>query len=138
MARLNGITPYLSSSSPGPEAVKSLSTDQASTMVTLAQKIAKETENLEAYMKANGLPMPSFDVDAPGDFPKLPEDIQKCRREIICLTKDLRALVVGPRESVSWGVWEVSYCTARKRPNPPPGGPRLSPANPSPDSHSTF
>lgn len=80
-------------------------------MVALSQKIAKETEKLETYMKENGLVMPSFDVDAADDFPKLPEEIQKSRLEIIHATKELRDLAVGPRESVRWGVWEVSSCT---------------------------
>lgn len=79
-------------------------------MVTLSQKIARETEKLESYMKENGLVMPSFDADAADDFPKLPEGIQKSRLEIIHATKELRDLAVGPRESVRWGVWEVSLC----------------------------
>jgi hypothetical protein len=78
-----------------------------SRMAALAQKISKETEKLEAYMKANGLPMPSFDVDAPADFPHLPDDIQQSRQEIIYATKELNRLAHGPRESVRWGVWEV-------------------------------
>lgn len=79
-------------------------------MVALSQKIAKETEKLETYMKQNGLVMPSFDVDAADDFPKLPEEIQRSRLEIIHATKELRDLAVGPRESVRWGVWEVGLC----------------------------
>lgn len=79
-------------------------------MIALSQKIAKETEKLEAYMKENGLTMPSFDVEAADDFPKLPEEIQRSRLEIIHATKELRDLAVGPRESLRWGVWEVSSC----------------------------
>ncbi|KKY35754.1 putative s-adenosyl-l-methionine-dependent methyltransferase [Diaporthe ampelina] len=75
-------------------------------MVALSQKIARETEKLEAYMKEKGLVMPSFDVDAADDFPKLPEEIQRSRLDIIHATKELRDLAVGPRESVRWGVWE--------------------------------
>jgi hypothetical protein len=75
-------------------------------MVALARSITAETEKLEAYMKANNLPMPSFDVDAPADFPRLPEDIQRSRQEIIYATKELGRLAHGPRESVRWGVWE--------------------------------
>lgn len=77
-------------------------------MTALAEKISRETAKLERYMKEKGLPMPSFDVDAADDFPKLPEDIQKSRLEVIHATKQLRDLTVGPRESVRWGVWEVS------------------------------
>ncbi|CCC04939.1 hypothetical protein SMACR_04306 [Sordaria macrospora] len=77
-----------------------------SRMITLAQKIAKETEKLEAYMKENNLPMPGFDVDAPADFPKLPAEISKSRQEIIFATRELGLLAHGPRESLRWGVWE--------------------------------
>ena len=82
-------------------------------MVALAQKIAKETDKLEAYMKENNLPMPSFDVDAPADFPKLPEEIQKSRQEIIYSTKELGMLAHGPRECLRWGVWEVSVLSKK-------------------------
>lgn len=77
-----------------------------SAMVDLAHKIVRETEKLDAYLKANNLPTPSFDVDAPSDFPKLPTDILKSRQEIIFATKELSLLAHGPRESLRWGVWE--------------------------------
>lgn len=80
-----------------------------SRMIVLAQKIAKETEKLETYMKENNLPMPSFDVDAPADFPKLPAEISKSRQEIIFATRELGLLAHGPRESLRWGVWEVRW-----------------------------
>lgn len=81
---------------------------ETSRMAALARKIANETEKLEAYMKENNLPMPSFDVDAPADFPKLPDNVLKSRQEIIFATKELALLAHGPREFVRWGIWEVS------------------------------
>ncbi|PSR85763.1 S-adenosyl-L-methionine-dependent methyltransferase [Coniella lustricola] len=75
-------------------------------MVALAEKISRETAKLENHIKQRGLPMPSFDVDAPDDFPRLPDEIQASRMEIVNATKQLRDLAVGPRESVRWGVWE--------------------------------
>ncbi len=80
--------------------------DSTSRMMALAQKIAKETEKVEAYLKENNLPSPSFDVDAPTVFPKLPEDISKSRQEIMFATRELGLLAQGPRESVRWAVWE--------------------------------
>lgn len=77
-------------------------------IVALAKKISAETEKLEKYMKENGIPDPGFGVDAPGDFPKLPEDMQKSRQEIVYATRELGDLVRGPRESVRWTVWNVS------------------------------
>lgn len=78
-----------------------------SRMVILSQTIAKETEKLEAYFKVEGLPLPSFDPRAPSDLPKLPEDIEASRREIIYATRELRNLAIGPRESIRWGTWGV-------------------------------
>lgn len=66
--------------------------------------------------------MPSFDVDSPGDFPKLPDEIQMCRIEIVNATKQLRDLAVGPRESIRWGVWDVRF-----RPHPLSDCNRISP-----------
>lgn len=106
-AQTNGSASSPSSSSPSKQANGTAAGPQStSRMVELAQKIAKETEKLEAYMKKNNLPMPSFDADAPTDFPKLPEDISQSRMEVICATKELGLLAQGPRESVRWGIWE--------------------------------
>ncbi|KAF7544910.1 hypothetical protein G7Z17_g9595 [Cylindrodendrum hubeiense] len=74
-------------------------------MIDLAKKITQETEKLDKYLKDNDLPNPGFDVDAPGDFPKLPADIQRSRQEVVYATRELNALVRGPREHVRWGVW---------------------------------
>lgn len=82
--------------------------DGQQSMTALAETISRETAKLERYMKENDLPMPSFEVGAADDFPKLPEEIQRSRLEVMHATKQLRDLAVGPRESVRWGVWEVS------------------------------
>ena len=82
---------------------------ETSLMVQLARKITEETEKLDNYFKSNDLPDLGFDVDAPDDLPKLPEDIQKCRLEISSATKQLELLVRGPRETVRWGIWSVSF-----------------------------
>ncbi|GKT51226.1 chlorophenol O-methyltransferase [Colletotrichum spaethianum] len=76
-----------------------------SRLTELARKIASETEKLERYMKESNLPMPTLDPTGPGDFPKLPEDIQKSRMEIIYATRELEALAHGPREDVRWKTW---------------------------------
>ncbi|TDZ75074.1 Chlorophenol O-methyltransferase [Colletotrichum trifolii] len=76
-----------------------------SRMAQLASKIAIETGKLESYMVANGLPLPSLDPHGPLDFPKLPEDMQQSRMEIIFATRELEALVHGPKEDVRWKAW---------------------------------
>ncbi|KAF7559362.1 hypothetical protein G7046_g4802 [Stylonectria norvegica] len=74
-------------------------------MIQLARKITEETEKLDKYLKDNGLPDPGFGPDAPGDFPRLPPDVQQSRQEILFASKELETLVRGPRETVRWGVW---------------------------------
>ncbi|KAJ4147764.1 hypothetical protein LMH87_002270 [Akanthomyces muscarius] len=74
-------------------------------MIHLAKIISAESDKLESYCKTQGIESPSFDADAPRDFPKLPDNIQKSRQEIIFAASELSSLVRGPRESVRWGVW---------------------------------
>ncbi|KAF4966626.1 hypothetical protein FSARC_5711 [Fusarium sarcochroum] len=84
---------------------QSSSSLDTSLMIQLARKITKETEKLDEYLKNNGIPDLGFDINAPGDLPKLPEDIQRSRLEISSATKQLELLVRGPRETVRWGIW---------------------------------
>ncbi|KAK4453395.1 putative s-adenosyl-l-methionine-dependent methyltransferase [Podospora aff. communis PSN243] len=77
-----------------------------SRMIALAQQITRDTEKLESYLKANNLPALSYDVNVPADFPKLPEDIARSRRDIIQASKELTMLAHGPREALRWAVWE--------------------------------
>ncbi|KAI1448983.1 S-adenosyl-L-methionine-dependent methyltransferase [Annulohypoxylon stygium] len=81
------------------------STMAPSQMIALAEKISTETAKVEAYFNEHGLQTPSFDVDAPSDFPQMPDDISRSRREVIHATKELQDLMVGPRESVRWMAW---------------------------------
>jgi len=79
-----------------------------SRMAALAQQIARDTEKLEAYMRENDLPIPTSDVDSPSQYPKLPEDIQRLKQDIIAATRELNRLAHGPQEYLRWGVWAVS------------------------------
>jgi hypothetical protein len=80
-----------------------------SRLTELAQMIAKETETLDKYLKESGCSTPSFDINAPMDFPNLPDDIKKTRQTIIECTQELRDLVVGPTEGIRWMAWDVSW-----------------------------
>lgn len=109
-----------------PAKAETPSSDQStSRMIALARKITQATEKLESHMKANNLPMPSFDVDSAADFPSLPEDVQRSRQDIIHATKELGLLAHGPRESIRWGIWEVSAL-------------RLHPETPDTDNQTQF
>ena len=55
----------------------------ASSLIGLAQTITRGTEKLGKYLKESGSSMPSFDVDAPMDFPSLQEEIQKAGQQVI-------------------------------------------------------
>jgi len=79
-----------------------------SRLIELAQTITKETEKLDRYLKESGCSTPSFDFDAPIDFPILPEEIQRARQKIVESTKELGDLVVGPTEGIRWMAWDVS------------------------------
>jgi hypothetical protein len=76
-------------------------------MAVLAETIRVETEKLQAYLQANGIAQPGLHVDAPDDFPHLPDEIQQSRQKIIFSTRELANLVRGPRESVRWNAWSV-------------------------------
>ncbi|KAI1764917.1 S-adenosyl-L-methionine-dependent methyltransferase [Hypoxylon sp. FL1150] len=86
-----------------PQAVTGMS---SSKIVALAQKISDETQKVDAYFHQQGLQTPGFDPDAPGDFPKMPEEISTSRREIIHATRELHDLMIGPKESVRWMAWD--------------------------------
>lgn len=86
----------------------SAAASQEPRMGALAEIIRAETEKLETYLKANGIAQPSFHVDAPLDFPHLPDEIQESRQKIVFATNELANLVRGPRESVRFGAWSVS------------------------------
>lgn len=89
------------------ETIREDTKQEVSQLLALAKKITAEAEKLEAYLKDNDVPYPGFGVEAPEDFPNLPDQIQQSRQEIVFATRELGSLVRGPRESVRWGVWSV-------------------------------
>ncbi|KAJ5035134.1 uncharacterized protein L3040_008393 [Drepanopeziza brunnea f. sp. 'multigermtubi'] len=78
----------------------------SSQLVELAATIARETAKLDAYMQASGLPTPSFDVNGPLNFPRLNDEMQKAREEVIKAAKELGDLMTGPTETVRWMAWD--------------------------------
>lgn len=116
---LSGLAQFMSKSDqPTPQSSSATETEPEATppseaaavsstshMIELAKKITRETEKLDKYMRDNNLPNAGFDVNDAGDFPPLPADIQKSRQEVVYATRELGAIVRGPREHVRWGVW---------------------------------
>ena len=92
-------------SSPAPE--KQLGATGDSRILELAKTITAEAESLDAYLKTQGIAAPSFDPSSSNDFPKLPDNVQGSRQQILHAADELASLVRGPRESVRWGVWGV-------------------------------
>ncbi|TVY55639.1 O-methyltransferase gsfB, partial [Lachnellula suecica] len=87
---------------------RSVTKPSTTSLIQLAATITRETEKLDRFIKESGSPAPSFDVDAPWDFPKLPDDIKTAREEVVKATKELGDLVTGPREGVRWLAWDYN------------------------------
>jgi hypothetical protein len=96
----------LSPSNSSPILKPAISTS-TSRLIELANTIKRETETLDRYIKDNDLPGPSFDVDAPLTFTRLPDGLKKSREEVMRATKDLGALVTGATDSIRWLDWDV-------------------------------
>jgi len=81
-------------------------------MEDLAQQISGATSILTKFFSSSGLPEPSFDKDAPLQFPDCPEEIQVARRHLREATQELYTLVTGPGEHLRWLVCSVGLCPA--------------------------
>ncbi|TVY26927.1 O-methyltransferase [Lachnellula hyalina] len=84
---------------------RSMAKPTTNSLVQLAAVITRETEKLDRYIRESGAPAPSFDIDGPLDFPKLPDEIKAAREEVVRATKELGDLVTGPKEGVRWLAW---------------------------------
>jgi hypothetical protein len=83
----------------------------ATRLLQLTEIISSQTEKIQEYFTANGLPDLSFDPTSPGDFP-VPSsntEMHEARRAVVNATQELHDLMVGPRETVRWAAWNVGY-----------------------------
>lgn len=66
----------------------------------LAQRIATNTARIDEYLNAQGLPQPSFAIDAPlkSIIPENEVEVAKARLEVLNDTLELHRLLLGPRE----------------------------------------
>lgn len=69
----------------------------------LAQRIATNTAKIDNYLISQGLPQPSFELDAPltSVIPENEVELKKARQEVLADTLELRSLIQGPRELMS-------------------------------------
>jgi hypothetical protein len=70
-----------------------------SRIVELSAKIHEHTTKVDAYLTANNIPTPSFDISCPTKL-FLPPDIQASRDAVLEATDQLTALMLGPVESL--------------------------------------
>ena len=79
-------------------------------LTELSTLIAQKTAQIESYLDAKGLPLPSFDANAPVELgiAREDEDVQKIRIELLDLIKELRDLITGPTDLVRYLAWDVS------------------------------
>ncbi|TVY16272.1 O-methyltransferase gsfB [Lachnellula arida] len=70
-----------------------------SRIVELSATIHEQTTKVDAFLAANNLPTPSFDISCPPKL-SLPPDIQASREAVLEATDELTALMLGPVESL--------------------------------------
>lgn len=93
--------------------VENIPVDNTSLLVKLSQIIARETEKVDTYFRENSIPTPTFEADGFSEYPTLPDEIQKSRLAVVKAAADLKNLMVGPKESLRWMAWDVSFCNSK-------------------------
>ncbi|KAJ5786870.1 uncharacterized protein N7503_012082 [Penicillium pulvis] len=73
-------------------------------LTELAKSILEDAQTLDSFLSSHNLPQPSFAADGVKDFPVSTEhaDIHAIRHRLIDATKELRDLVVGPKDTIKW------------------------------------
>lgn len=61
----------------------------------LSAIISLHSKKIDDYIAENGLPQPSFDVNAPPEAP-LPPELQKSRNAVFSAMEELHATLAGP------------------------------------------
>lgn len=80
-----------------PAQIDSITAMPSSRIAELASVIQIETSRVDEFFSSQGIPAPSFDVDAPLGF-VLPDDIAASREIILEATDELHSLMQGPIE----------------------------------------
>ncbi|RYP57459.1 hypothetical protein DL769_009464 [Monosporascus sp. CRB-8-3] len=73
---------------------------QSPSLDSLAAEVTKLSRMLTGYMRANGVPTPSFEVDSPPGYGDLPPEIFKARQLLLDALMDMWFLTWGPAAGV--------------------------------------
>lgn len=77
---------------------------------TLSKRIEESTQLLAERLYSQGLDAPSYEPDGLAEFSlkEADDETAKARQHILSLTKELRDLVLGPREALKLMALDVS------------------------------
>ncbi|KAG8426078.1 hypothetical protein J3459_008479 [Metarhizium acridum] len=84
-------------------------------LTTISRSIQENTQILTDKLHTQGLNAPSYEPHGLADFPLKESDDEtlRARQQILSLTKELRDLVLGPREALKLMALDVSGYTPR-------------------------
>lgn len=68
-----------------------------SRITELATIISKNTDRIDQFLISQGLPFPSFDIDAP-DKLSLPDELEAIRGVILDASTEIHELLLSPKE----------------------------------------
>ena len=79
-------------------------------LTDVSNRISKNTSFLQTFLDSRKLPVPSYNIDTPKEFPNPDKErtVQLVRESILADTRALFDLVLGPVEKLQWTVWQVS------------------------------
>lgn len=79
---------------------------------SLSEAIANNTRKVADYLHSEGLPFPSFDIDAPNEsvIPAEAVEIQNARADVVNDTRKLRDLMLGPRDYLQSFTVRSAHC----------------------------
>lgn len=76
----------------------------------VGERISKNASYLQQFLTTSKLPKPSFNIDAPTDFPNPDHErsVEIVRENLIEDTRLLFDLIIGPIDRIKWGLWQVN------------------------------
>ena len=79
-------------------------------LTELAKSILEDAQTIDSFLSSHNLPQPSFAADGVKDFPVGTDhaDVHAIRHRLIDATKELRDLIIGPKDTIKWMIMNVS------------------------------